>query len=507
MTHSYLIGAPAFMPERRDQFARLVREGVALVLDDVVGVLESTVAERSPEAFLAAEEAILRRFLGAGCHVVAGLLSYMHRDDGWVADVCTAARARIARPTRSRGWRRTPVHFLGGVCLWIDTPYVMDDLRGRPGPTRGSGRRGPSGSGCYPVLEALGIAHRATPALRSEVARQTVRGCSFEAARQALAERGIELDKKSVHDIAFDVGARALEQRQARLEAAREGQVFHDEFAGKRVVVSVDGGRMRLREGGLRGRRGKRKHRRYRTPWREPKVLAIYVIDKKGRKVADLPMLYDGTLGDADATFEILTAELRLRGAAKAKEIVLVGDGALWIWNRAENLARALGLDPARIVQVADFYHAVEHLTAIAELCAGWTERKRKRWVRDMRRKLKAGKVNEVVKAAAAMCRGRNAKRIRTEVEYFEARKDRMRYAAFRRRGIPLGSGAVESAVRRVVNLRLKGPSMFWRGKNAERMLHMRAYFKAGRWDELMRRVLHASPSGNRDAAALRGAA
>jgi hypothetical protein len=88
------------------------------------------------------------------------------------------------------------------------------------------------------------------------------------------------------------------------------------------------------------------------------------------------------------------------------------------------------------------------------------------------------------------------AKKIRTQVQYFEARKDRMRYAAFKRRGIPLGSGAVESGIRRVVNLRLKGASMFWGGENAERMLHMRAYYKAGRWDELMLRVLHASPSG-----------
>jgi len=71
-----------------------------------------------------------------------------------------------------------------------------------------------------------------------------------------------------------------------------------------------------------------------------------------------------------------------------------------------------------------------------------------------------------------------------------------MRYDEFRRRGIPQGSGAVESAIRRVVNLRLKGPSIFWRGPNAERMLHLRCYLKAGRWAELMLRVMHRSPSG-----------
>jgi hypothetical protein len=63
-------------------------------------------------------------------------------------------------------------------------------------------------------------------------------------------------------------------------------------------------------------------------------------------------------------------------------------------------------------------------------------------------------------------------------------------------RAIPLGSGAVESAIRRVVNQRLKGPSIFWRGPNAERMLHLRCYLKAGRWEEIMQRVVHRTPHG-----------
>lgn len=507
MTHSYPIGAPAFIPERRDQFARLVRESLGVVLEGVVASLDLAAEERSPVAFFAAEQSIVRELMMAASHVAAGLLSYLHRDCRWVQERVAVARGRRPHATRSRGWRRTPVQFLGGARLLIETPYCVRDLRARPGRRRGSGRRGASGSGFYPVLEGSGIAERATPALRSEVARQTVRASSFEEAREALAERGIELDKKSVRTIALDVGACALEQREARLDAAREGRVFSDELAGKRIVVSVDGGRIRMREGGRRGRRGKRKHRRFRTPWREPKLLAVYVIDKKGKKVADVPMIYDGTLGDADATFKILCAELKLRGAARAAEIILVGDGAPWIWNRADDLARTLDLEPRKIVQVADFYHAVEHLTAIADLCRGWPEARRKRWVRRMRRLLKAGGVEEVIEIATALCRGRNASKIRTQVEYFEERKHRMRYRAFRRRGIPLGSGAVESAIRRVINLRLKGPSIFWRGPNAERMLHLRAYFKAGRWDELMLRVMYASPCGscaaqvNRDAA------
>jgi len=447
-------------------------------------------------ALLRMEENALRLFQLASSHVVAGVLAFLHQNGAWVDAEVNEARDMSLRPTRLRGRRETPVHFLGDALLRIETAYVVEDLRGRRGPRRGVGRRRKSGGGCYPLLEALGIAQRATPALRSEVTRQVVRGASNVEARAALAERGIKLNEKTVRALALGVGDQALEQRQARLDAAREGRVFSDELAGKRVVISVDGGRTRLREGGRRGRKNRKGRRGYATPWREPKLDVIYVIDKRGKKVRQIRPLYDATMGGADSTFEILIAELLLRGASEAKKIILTGDGAPWIWNRADAIAKALGLDPKKIVQVADFYHAVEHLTAITDLCASWSPTKRKQWVRRMRRHLKEGNVDVVIQAARTLCRGRNAGRIRTEVAYFEERKDRMRYDAYRRRGIPLGSGAVESAIRRVINLRLKGPSIFWRKENAERVLHMRCYLKAGRWDELMRRVPYRSPDG-----------
>jgi len=170
-------------------------------------------------------------------------------------------------------------------------------------------------------------------------------------------------------------------------------------------------------------------------------------------------------------------------------------DGARWIWNRADDL-RELGLAPEQIVKVADFYHAVEHLTDVADLLRSLERHReeRKRSVKRMRKHLKRGRVDTVLEAIRSLRRGRNAAKIGTELRYFEDRKDLMRYGVFRRHGTPLGSGAVESAIRRVVNLRLKAPSIFWRGRNPERMLHLRCHLKAGRWDELIQRVLYPSP-------------
>ncbi len=502
------IGVPVYIPEQRSQLRRLLRECLGAAESELLDVMNGVLDQPDPEKFLGFEVDALRLFQLVSSHVTAGVLALLHKNTSWVDATVQEAREVEPRPTRLRGWRSTPVKFLGGARVKIETVYVSEDLRTRPGKRRGVGRRRASGTGLYPLLEALGITQRATPAVRSEVARQVVRCASNAEAREALAERGLDLNEKTVRALALGVGAQALEQRQARIDAAREGRVFSDEFAGQRIVVSTDGGRLRLREGGRRGRRNKKGRRRYDTPWKEPKAVIVYVIDKQGKKVREILSLYDGTLGDADVTFEILTAELQLRGAAKAAEIIITGDGAHWIWNRADALARTLGLDPKKLVKVADFYHAVEHLADITELCASWSPAKRKRWVRRMRKHLKEGRVDVVIQAASELCKsGRNAAKIRTEVKYFVKRKDRMRYRAFRRRGIPLGSGAMESAIRRIINLRLKGPSIFWRGENAERMLHMRAYYKAGRWDELMRRVMYRSPDGLPVRAARRKAA
>jgi len=388
------------------------------------------------------------------------------------------------------------VRFLGGAILNFETPYLSENHDGQPGRARGVGRRGEAGGGLYPALHALGIAYQATPALYSEVARPALRTASFEEARAARFERGSCLDGKTVRSLALHVGGEALAQRQARAEAAALGRVFTSELKGKRIVISTDGGRIRLREGGRRGREAKSGRRRFRTPWREPKLIVAYVIDEKGRRDPTVPVIYDGTLGDADATFGLLVTERRLRGASKAKEIIMTADGARWIWDRADDLARSLGLAPESIVKVADFDHGVEHLTHLAEHCASWPEQDRSKWVRRMRRRLKRGKVEAMLKEARTLVRGRNAGKILTEVNDFESRKAMMRYDEFRRRGIPQGSGAVERAIRRVVNLRLKDPSIFWRGPNAERMLHLRCDLKAGRWAELMLRVMHRSPTG-----------
>jgi len=85
----------------------------------------------------------------------------------------------------------------------------------------------------------------------------------------------------------------------------------------------------------------------------------------------------DGTIGDPDDIFKILRAHLVARDIQQASEIVCVGDGAPWIWDHMKRLICELNIDASKVHFVLDFYHAVEHLSAVADGKHGWKKRKR----------------------------------------------------------------------------------------------------------------------------------
>ncbi|MBI2265133.1 MAG: hypothetical protein HYU64_08165 [Armatimonadetes bacterium] len=87
-------------------------------------------------------------------------------------------------------------------------------------------------------------------------------------------------------------------------------------------------------------------------------------------------------------------------------------------------------------------------------------------------------------------------KKLRSEFNYFAKNKAHINYADFIARHIPIGSGSVESAIRRVVNLRLKGAGMFWLKENAEGFLHLRCHTKTGNWNAFFRRTFQIMCGG-----------
>ena len=382
--------------------------------------------------------------------------------------------------------RKTKVRTLGGQVVEVVTPYATAKPRGGVALKR----RGSQGTGVYPVLDGLGIKERSTPALRLLVSRAVCEANSVAAARELLDAGGVRLGHKTALRLTYDVCDEALRARKAAMRRQKEA---NDEgaFAGRRVVAAIDGGRIQTRHR-VAGRPKKGGRKRFVTEWREPKVLTIYVLDEHGKRDRKVASVIDGTLGDADDAFRLLLFHLRRLGVHTAEDLTLVGDAAPWIWARAAGLRVDLGIAADRFHEVVDYFHAAQRLSDYAKSRGSWSEAYRLDWLHTQKQRLKAGRIEEIA-AVFHRLEKSNPEAKDKDLDYWVRHRERLRFGRFRRRGLPCGSGAVESSVRRVVNLRLKGASVTWTEKHAEGVLHLRAHAKSGRWPELENTVLRTT--------------
>jgi hypothetical protein len=380
------------------------------------------------------------------------------------------------------------VRLLGGLVLWIITLYCGPRLR--------SGRgRGREGAGLYPELAVLGFSEGSSPALASRVARQTALLPSYAVARAELAEDGVALDIKEVHRISRRLGAELLSARKRDLERYRAGELpAGRQLRGKRVAAAIDGGRVRTRAviQKQRGKgKGKKRRRRMRVEWREPKLLIIFEMDARGRMKRGSRPWIDGTFQGPDEVMELLALHLHRLGAAQAQVVVFLADGAPWVWERLAWVQQRVGLPADRVAGVLDCCHAVHHVSLALE-GLGLSGDERRRWYRELRRKLRAGQAYQVTAELSLLAEGvATDSPVWQSIRFLEkhAVAGHLRYRAFRRRGLPTGSGAIESAIRRVINLRLKGNGLLWYAENAEGMLALRAAALSGRWQETLDHV------------------
>ena len=320
--------------------------------------------------------------------------------------------------------------------------------RGRKG--RGQGR-GREGNGLSPELAAYRISEGSSPNLQAEVGR-LVGQLPIEQARAELARDGLELDEKAVRRIASELGEQMLTTRTRDLLRFRAGTLpAGDEFAGKRVAVGIDGGRVRVRT------------------------------------------VIDGTLQGPDALIELVAFHLHRLGAAQAKIVTFAADGAPWIWARLDWVIAQVNLEPARVVEVLDWCHGVHHLS-LALAALHLTEERRAEEYGRLRTLLRAGQSAMVVAALEGLAVPAPGSSVWREIRYLtrHAEAGRLRHNCLRNRGVPLGSGAIESTIRRVINLRLKGNSVYWTEGNAEAVFQLRAAIVSGRWEEIVGRTREA---------------
>ena len=389
-----------------------------------------------------------------------------------VGDAASALVRHLPRRMRSDGLETVNVRTSRGTTVPVTTPYYREK----------HARRAKRRPGLYPALVVLGIYDRCTPKLASDASRAVAMLSSLAEAQAQLRSEGIALDIKTLRSTAYRYAARA----RAAQQSAACGLL--DRVTGKRVVVSLDGGRVRVRRK-KRGPKTKKGRNRFHTDWKEPKLLILYVVGDDGRPSQTWAPIIDGTLRGPQAVFALLLSYARQIGLNAADKVLFIADGAPWIWRRIPRLIAALGLSPTQVLGLIDFYHAAKQLSDAVKL-RRWSATQRTRWLNRTRGLLKRARVDEVITALRELCRGRTAGKIRTHLNYFLKNRHRFAYTTMVGLGLPRGSGAVESAIRRVINLRIKGASIYWLPESVDAILLLRSFYKSGRWNCLQRMAM-----------------
>lgn len=184
--------------------------------------------------------------------------------------------------------------------------------------------------------------------------------------------------------------------------------------------------------------------------------------------------------GTPEQLWELLEPKLDVRGDQK---FVVLGDGAAWIWNLAQKLKNR--------VEILDWYHATEHIGAVARELYGEGTPKAEAFRKKQLDRLAEDQVEKVIESLYLLASGleESAKKevVDRERAYLERNHDRMRYRTYRNLGYDIGSGAVESAVHHVVQQRMKRVGMRWSESGADPMLNLRALYRThGAWDEFL---------------------
>jgi hypothetical protein len=383
----------------------------------------------------------------------------------------------------SQGTRDKVIQLPGGVTVTLLITYYHR-LKCPRKAQRDGGRRG-----LFPLLPLLGIEGSYTPQMRKRMAQAAALLGSYEEAAEMLAGEGIDVSVNQLREVTAGMGR--MLQRLSHQGALK----VVGEVAGRRLVVSMDGGRVRLRE----PRRGKTKkgRKRFTPAWREPRLFIIYAVDEEGRMADDFLPVIDGTLGSCDQLFGLLLASLRSLNLTAAARVLFVADGAAWIWRRIPGLVKSLGLKEDQVQQLIDFWHAMEYLGKIADSKQLKGVHKT-RWLKAQKKHLWGGDIERVVQEIKRLLGDRKTKVQKTWLNYFVTHgltHHRMDYARSRTHQMPIGSGAIESAVRRVINLRVKSNAVYWLRDNAETIIRLRAWIKAGRADELFQQTTYITPT------------
>jgi hypothetical protein len=328
--------------------------------------------------------------------------------------------------------------------------------------------------GRFPLDAALGLVDSYSPGVARWMCRAAALAGSYQAASQdLLTYGGLEIDARQLQRMILQMAPRMTRWREV------QAPVFNP-AAGDIFCVGTDGTGAPMRRKELRGRKGK--NGRART--REVKVGTVFTHrqpdspDQRPERDAHSTTYLADIVSSAEFGLR-LRAEAMRRGIARARVVVFLGDGAVWVWKLAQ-------INFPSAVCILDYYHACEHLSLLTHALYGEGSARAKTRYRQWRKALLKDKLAQVIAQANADLPARAQTRTlaKKQIAYFERNRSRMRYQTFRQAGYFIGSGVVEAGCKTVVGQRLKQSGMLWSCQGASHLLTVRCALLSGWFDD-----------------------
>ena len=411
-----------------------------------------TWVQESPRDLQQIEQHVLRIVKELGASLVAGLCSLLTPAHPPRTVSCPCGHHAAYQRLRSA----TLTTILGPIS--VPRPYYLCSVCGHgyhPLDADLDLCAGSRSAGLDELLALLGATQDSFADASAVLERLTLLHVSPNSVRDASEERGATLVAHQAQGVARTMGHHVAPPS--------------PHVAPKRLSITMDGVLAHLHERG----------------WSELKVGCCYQTDSRPERkrpehleIRAHSLSYVSALLEAERFGEHLWNEAARCGVMEAEEVVVVGDGAHWIWNIVQTHF-------PQATQVLDWYHASGYVWKAAT--AIWDEESENRsgWAKQQLDRLWDGKVGEVLKELEKHAGAGEG--VSEALSYFTTHRERMKYAEYRERGLQIGSGSIESGCKQVVSMRLNGAGMIWDASGAEEVAVVRAWLKSGRWEEAMK--------------------
>lgn len=314
---------------------------------------------------------------------------------------------------------------------------------------------------------------RQSPELQARLTYTATAVGSYAEAEKMAGIWGTKVSDGCIFDQVQSLGAKAAELQLPTPPVAKTEPPFS-------LVIMMDG--WMARERGKDWGAGPRRKDPQRVEWREIKSAVIYRLEQRAEKAKGRGLLLEKyAVATPPETSPVdfgaaVQTEARRRGLGRAQVVYLVMDGAVWLWDLAEDRFKTA-------VKTLDFHHAREHLNAVAEALHGAGTDTAQAWLKEILHGLRHGKETRVVRRLEELLNAQterttqNQETIAREVSYFRAHRAHLHYQAMERAGAPMGSGAVESLGKQFQR-RLRGCGQFWSRPGLTHLLRLTVLVK-----------------------------